>query len=193
MTNTNIRVSEKWRAIIERDACHTTLSEIAEGIENALPEFEAHTIRLTEWDISKIVELARKKHISFDDVVNDLIQKAFDLRLHYRFKAIRDELMDNLPVSLEGAQVKDGEKAYQSRSVLFNRELLHKTCLVARKRTNGSEGEMITKMTRYGKDGKRQYFSFAVGSTVRLVLSNYQFFENKQALIKASEMKHANQ
>lgn len=189
---TDIRVSEKWRAIIERDACHTTLSEIAEGIENTLPDFEAHTIRLTEWDISKIVELARKKHCSFDDVVNSTIEMAFALRNHYRFKAIRDELLDNLPASLEGAKVKDGAEAYQSRSVLFNRELLHKTCLVARKRTNNSGGEMPVKMTRWDENGKRQYFSFAVGSTVRLVLANYRFFENKQALIKASELKHVN-
>lgn len=186
------KVSEKWLSIIEKDACHTTLTELAENIEGALPEYESHTIRLTESDISKIVELARKKHISFDDVVNDLIQKAYDLRLHYRFKAIRDELMDNLPVSLEGKKVdENGDDYYQSRSVLFNRELLHNTCLVGKKRSNDSNGEMITKMTRYDENGGRQYFSFAVGSTVRLVLANYSFFENKQVLIKASELKHA--
>lgn len=188
---TKTKVSEKWLSIIERDACHTTLSELAENIENDLPEFESHTIRLTESDIAKIVELAEKKHCSFDDVVNSTIEMAFALRNHYRFKAIRDELMDNLPVSLEGAKVKDGAEAYQSRTVLFNRELLHKTCIVARKTSNDSEGEMPVKMTRY-VDGKRQYYSFAVGSTVRLVLANYSLFENKQALIKASELKHAN-
>ncbi|EOL71515.1 hypothetical protein UK5_00034, partial [Enterococcus faecium EnGen0308] len=52
-------------------------------------------------------------------------------------------------------------------------------------------GEMPIKMTIINDDGKREYFQFFMGSTVRLVLANYSFFESKQALIKASELKHA--
>lgn len=191
MTDTNIRVSEKWKAIIERDACHTTLSEIAENIENALPEFEAHRVRLTESDRAKITQIAKKKHISFDDVFNYLIQTAFDVRFQYSKSAFKAELFDNMPDKMDIPRLtEEGKEEYRSHIVLFDRELLHKTCLIGRKRTNESNGEMPVKFSLI-RDGERETFEFFIGSTIRLVLANYSFFENKQALIKASEIKHA--
>lgn len=187
------KVSETWLSFIEKNSCHTTFTEMAENIENALPEYEAHTIRLTESDSVKITELANEKNIAFDDVVNDLIQKAYDLRFNYRFKTTKEELIKNIPRNLDKPKFSEGgEEFYQSHTILFNRELLHKTCTVGRKRTNDSNGEMPIKMTIINDDdGKREYFQFFMGSTVRLVLANYSFFESKQALIKASELKHA--
>ena len=186
------KVSETWLSFIEKNSCHTTYTEMAENIENALPEYEAHRVKLTESDRAKITQLAKKKHISFDDVINDLIQKAYDVRFQYHNRDFKAELFDNVPDNLDIPRVSaDGKEEYRSHVVLFDRELLHKTCLIGRKRTNESNGEMPVKFTLMRENGERQTFDFFIGSTVRLVLANYSFFDNKQALIKASELKHA--
>lgn len=186
------KVSETWLSFIEKNSCHTTLTEMAENIENALPKYEAHRVRLTESDRAKITQIAKKKHISFDDVINDLIQKAYDVRFQYCKRAFKAELFDNVPDNLDIPMVSaDGKEEYRSHVVLFDRELLHKTCLIGRKRTNNSNGEMPVKFSLIRDDGERQTFEFFIGSTVRLVLANYSLIENKQTLIKASELKHA--
>lgn len=186
------KVSEKWLSFIEQNSCQTTLSEMAESIENALPKYEKHRVRLTESDLAKIVQIAKKKHVYFDDVINDLIQKAFDVRFQYCNTNFKAELFDNMPDNLDIPKLSaEGKEEYRSHVVLFDRELLHKTCLIGRKRTNESNGEMPVKFTLMRENGERQTFDFFIGSTIRLVLSNYSLFENKQALIKASELKHA--
>lgn len=186
------KVSETWLSFIEKNSCHTTFTEMAENIENALPEHEMHRVRLTESDRGKIIQIAKKKHISFDDVINDLIQKAYDVRFQYSKSAFKAELFDNMPDNMDIPKISaDGKEEYRSHVVLFDRELLHKTCLIGRKRTNESNGEMPVKFSLIRDDGERQTFEFFIGSTVRLVLANFSFFENKQALIKASEIKHA--
>lgn len=188
------KVSQTWLSFIEKNSCHTTFTEMAENIEKVLlPKFETHRVRLTESDRAKITQIARKKHISFDDVINDLIQKAFDVRFQYSKSAFKAELFDNMPEkNMDIARLSaEGKEEYRSHVVLFDRELLHKTCLIGRKRTNESNGEMPVKFSLIRDDGERQTFEFFIGSTVRLVLANYSFFENKQALIKASVIKHA--
>lgn len=188
------KVSEIWLSFIEKNSCHTTFTEMAENIEKALPKYETHRVRLTESDRAKITQIAKKKNISFDDVINDLIQKAYDVRFQYCKSAFKAELFDNIPDNMDIPRLsEDGKEEYRSHVVLFDRELLHKTCLIGRKRTNQSKGEMPVKFSLIRDDGERQTFEFFIGSTCRLVLSNYSFFENKQDLIKASEMKHANQ
>lgn len=186
------KVSETWLSFIEKNSCHTTLTEMAENIENALPKYEKHRVRLTESDRAKIIQIAKKKHISFDDVLNDLIQKAYDVRFQYCKKAFKAELFDNVPDNMDIPRLSaDGKEEYCSHVVLFDRELLHKTCLIGRKRTNESNGEMPVKFSLMREDGERQTFEFFIGSTIRLVLTNYSLFENNQALIKASGLKHA--
>lgn len=186
------KVSETWLSFIEKNSCHSTITEMAESIDNALPKYEKHRVRLTESDCAKIVQIAKKKHISFDDVINDLIQKAYDVRFQYCNTNFKAELFDNMPDNLDIPKLSvDGKEEYRSHVVLFDRELLHKTCLIGRKRTNESNGEMPVKFSLLREDGERQIFEFFIGSTVRLVLANYSLFENKQALIKASELKHA--
>lgn len=185
------KVSEIWLFFIEQNSCQTTFTEMAENIENNLPEFETHRVRLTESDRAKITQIAKKKHISFDDVINDLIQKAFDVRFQYSKNSFKAELFDNMPDNMDIPRLTaEGKEEYRSHVVLFDRQLLHKTCLIGRKRTNESNGEMPVKFSQI-RDGEREIFEFFIGSTVRLVLANYSFFENKQALIKASELKHA--
>lgn len=185
------KVSETWLSFIEKNSCHTTITEMAENIEKNLPEYEMHRVRLTEIDRAKITQIAQKKHISFDDVINDLIQKAFDVRFQYSKNSFKAELFDNMPDNMDIPRLTaEGKEEYRSHVVLFDRQLLHKTCLIGRKRTNESNGEMPVKFSLI-RDGERETFEFFIGSTVRLVLANYSFFENKQALIRASELKHA--
>lgn len=185
------KVSETWLSFIEKNSCHTTFTDMAENIQSALPKYETHRVRLNESDRAKITQIAKKKHISFDDVINDLIQKAFDVRFQYCKSAFKAELFDNMPDNMDIPRLSaDGKEEYRSHVVLFDRELLHKTCLIGRKRTNESNGEMPVKFSLI-RDRERETFEFFIGSTVRLVLANYSFFENKQALIKASGLKHA--
>lgn len=187
------KVSETWLSFIEKNSCHTTFTEMAENIEKALlPKYETHRVRLDESDRAKITQIARQKHISFDDVINDLIQKAFDVRFQFSNSNFKAELFDNMPDNMDIPRLsEDGKEEYRSHVFLFDRQLLHKTCLIGRKRTNESNGEMPVKFSLIREDGERETFEFFIGSTVRLVLNNYSLFENKQALIKASELKHA--
>ncbi|WP_238702963.1 hypothetical protein, partial [Enterococcus faecium] len=86
---------------------------------------------LTESERANITQLAKKKHISFDDVINDLILKAYDVRFQYHKNDFKAELFDNVPVNLDIPRVSaDGKEEYRSHLVLFDRELLHKTSLI---------------------------------------------------------------
>ncbi len=187
------KLSEQWKEYLEKNSIESTFEEAVESLLSGESGLKQYGIRLTYQDIAKIIEIARKENCSFDEVVQNTIQMAYDVRFCYKSKRLKHELLRNQPEEkLDGETLKadNNHSKWSTKTVMLDDELVKKTCLLGRKRSNTSNKEMPTKIQLKESDGSILVFQFYLGSTVRLVLNNYGLFCKESKLINASKQKH---
>lgn len=185
------KLSEQWKEYLEKNSMESTFEEVVESLLSGGNGLKKYGIRLTYQDIAKIIDIAHKENCSFDEVVQNTIQMAYAVRFCY--KRLRHALLRNQPEEkLDGETLKadNTNSNWCTKTVMLNDELVKKTCLIGRRRSNTSNKEMPTKIQLKESDGSVLVFQFYLGSTVRLVLNNYGLFSKESKLINASKQKN---
>lgn len=185
------KTSEKWKEYLEKNSMESTFEEVVESLLSGKNGLKKYGIRLTYQDIAKIIDIAHKENCSFDEVVQNTIQMAYDVRFCY--KRLKHELLRNQPEEkLDGETLKadNNHSKWSTKTVMLDDELVKKTCLIGRRRSNNSNKEMPVKIQLKESDGSTLVFQFYLGSTVRLVLNNYGLFSKESKLINASKQKN---
>lgn len=185
-TTTNKSVSDTWKQYIEKSAVKTTFMEVMENLEETCG-LEAFQVRLSQDEISRMVDIASKKRITLDDVANNLIQMAWDFRSEYSkhrqeiLENMSDEKLDYSTLSTEG-----NATYYVKKDFLMDKDLVRKTCIVGKgSKKNASGGEMPSRISHV-VEGKRKGLWFSTGVVMRMALHNYSLFERHQKLINVS-------
>lgn len=185
------KLSEQWKEYLEKNSMESTFEEAVESLLSGESGLKKYGIRLTYQDIAKIIDIARKENCTFDEVVQNTIQMAYDVRFCY--KRLKHELLRNQPEQkLDGETLKsdNNNSKWSTKTVMLDDELVKKTCLIGRKRSNNSNKEMPVKIQLKEPDGSILVFQFYLGSTVRLILNNYGLFSKESKLINASKQKN---
>ena len=181
------KVSDKWKSILEADSVTTVTTHSKVG--GSQVEHEIYEFRLLDDEAKRVMNLAQERSISFDEMCQELIQMAYDLRLHYKKRTFKHAIMREVPRVLDGKSLK-GLTGWRTYYVVMNKELVSKTCITNGRRSNQSDKEMPTRLRITHLNGEYTDFEFYIGSTIRMVLANYELFEQKQKLIKLSMDKH---